>query len=407
MTITIADIRAAAAGFGGEIATTPSVEVPAITDLAGTRVVLKLENLQHSGSFKARGAHNKLRGVTAAGVIACSAGNHAQGVAYFAQRLGRAATIVMPQGTAFTKVQRTEAMGARVIIHGANLSQAQSHAQEIAAAEQLEFIHPYDDPAIIAGQGTVGLEFLDQCPDLDILVVPIGGGGLIAGIAIAAKALNPAITIIGVQVAAYPSMAEKVFPDRTRAAGHQTSSTLADGIAVKTPGGLTAPVIAAHVDQIIVVDETAVENAVDALATLGNIVAEGAGAVPIAALLTKPQVFAGRCVGCVISGGNIDRRILASVLLRGLARAGRMVRLRVLIEDRPGALARVTAEIAATGADVVELSHQRLFYDISVKQAELDVVLETRDPGHGARIIDHLASAGFSAELLSYGTGGQ
>lgn len=406
MTISVAHIRAAAAAFGDEIITTPSVIIPALSELVGTHLALKLENLQHSGSFKARGAFNKLREVTAAGVVACSAGNHAQGVAYFARRLGHSATIVMPEGTPFTKIQRTEALGARVILHGATLDEAQVHAQAIAAAEHLAFVHPYDDPAIIAGQGTAALEFLDQYPDLDTIVVPIGGGGLIAGVAIAAKAINPQITIIGVEVEAYPSMAQKVFA--APAVDHQVPpSTLAEGIAVKAPGALTAPIVAAHVDEIVLVGETAVENAVDVLVTRGHIVAEGAGAAPLAALFTRPELFAGRRVGCIISGGNIDRRILASVLLRGLARAGRMIRLRVLIEDRPGALARVTAEIAAAGADVVELNHQRLFYDISVKQAELDVVLETRDSGHGERIIDHLAAAGFTAELLSYRAGDQ
>ncbi len=404
LAVDLADIRAAAVAIDGEVIATPTLSIPALDECAGAKLYLKLENLQHTGSFKARGAANKLRTLSpqarTAGIVACSAGNHAQGVAFFAQRLGIPATIVMPMATPFTKVERTQALGAKVVLHGENLSDSAEHARTLEQEEDLTFIHPYDDPLIVAGQGTAGLELIEAAAGLEAVIVPIGGGGLIAGIATALKALQPQIEIIGVEAALYPSMYQAIHHQPPTSHG----VTLAEGIAVKSPGRVTRPIIEALVDDIVLVGEPSLETAVQTMADAARMVVEGAGAAGLAAVLDAPERFAGRRIGLLVSGGNIDRRLLASVLLRGLAREGRMIRVRVLIDDRPGALAQITARIAEAGGDIIEIIHQRLFFDLSVKQADLDIVIETRGGSHADEIIARLQQAGYPTRRLSFRT---
>lgn len=400
MTISLKDIEAAATVLRGSVVHTPITLSPGLSRIAGSNLYLKLENLQHTGSFKVRGALNKLSSLPregAAGVVACSAGNHGQGVAYFANRLGFPSTVVMPMDTPFTKVERTERYGAKVVLEGETLADAQAFTHELATQENLTFIHPYDDPLVIAGQGTIGLEMLADLPQLDTIVVPIGGGGLIAGIATAAKAMKPDIRIIGVEAASYPSMHDTLEGREVTAGG----ATLAEGIAVKMPGTNTLPIIRELVDRIILVDELAIENAVELMADTGRLVVEGAGAVALAAVLAEPDLFRDRVTGLVVSGGNIDMRLLASVLLRGLVRGGQLVRLRVQITDAPGNLARVTHIIGEAGGNIVEIVHQRLFYDVPVKQTDIDVVIETRNASHTAEIKGKLELAGWPTLTLS------
>ncbi|MBU0726736.1 MAG: threonine ammonia-lyase [Alphaproteobacteria bacterium] len=404
MTVSLADIEKAAAVLAGKIVRTPLVPAVGLADDWGVDLHLKLENLQRAGSFKTRGAYVMMSRlppeVSHTGVIAMSAGNHAQGVAYSARQLGIPATIVMPEQTPFTKVERTRRYGARVILKGETLGECAAHAEEIAAREKLVFVHPYDDPDIIAGQGTIGLEMLADMPDLEVLVVPIGGGGLIGGIATAAKALNPAIEIIGVEASLYPSMHEAINNLPASSAGQ----TLAEGIAVKQPGVLNREIVARLVDDIILVDESAIERAVQLLIEDQKLVAEGAGAAGIAAIMTNLERFRGRKVGTVICGGNIDSRLLSSVLLRGLARDGKLVRIRCEISDSPGVLAKIAGLIGQCGGNIVEIYHQRLFYNVPVKLAELDAVIETRTPEHAREIMDALTSAGIPTKLLGGAT---
>jgi len=334
-----------------------------------------------------------------AGVIAMSAGNHAQGVAYHAGRLGIPATIVMPEGTPFTKIDRTEAFGAAVLLKGDGLAAARQAAEAIAGARGLVFIHPYDDPAIVAGQGTIALELLADRPDLDTILVPIGGGGLISGIAVAAKALKPAIEIVGVQSTLYPSMHRLL---RGEAPGEPAvGATLAEGIAVKDPGVLTRRIVAELVADILLVDEAMLENAVGTLLERQRLVVEGAGAAGLAALLASPQRFSGRRIAIVVSGGNIDARLLASILMRGLVREGRLVWLRADLPDLPGALSRVAGIVGEHAGNIVEVHHQRLFHDISVRRAELDLVVETQNRRHVETLIKALNEAGFPTRLLA------
>ena len=401
MAVTIDDIRATAERLAGQVVATPTVRSAALSDLHGAEVYLKLETLQRTGSFKDRGALAKLLSLdaaqAAAGVIAVSAGNHAQGVAWHASRLGIPATIVMPTGTPFNKIRRTEAFGATVLLHGEDVGAAEPHAHEIAESKALNFVHPYDDPAIIAGQGTVALEMLAAQPDLDALIVPVGGGGLISGIAIAAKAIRPEIEIVGVEAAMYPSVRAALSGGPAATGGH----TLAEGIAVKSPGVLTLEIVREHVDDILLVDEPALEAAVVTMMETAKVMAEGAGAAPLAALDAMNERFAGRRVGLIVSGANIDSRLLASLLMRGLARAGQLARLRILVPDEPGHLARVASEISGTGANIVEVYHQRMFHDIPAKETELDVVVETRDADHIRELLEKLAESGFKARQLS------
>lgn len=403
MTVTFEDIQDAARQLEGRVVRTPSLSSAVLSELAGADIVLKLETLQITGSFKPRGAYIKLASLSAKdrkrGILAASAGNHAQGVAYHARELGIPATIYMPEATPFSKVGRTEALGAKVVLEGEGLAEAREAALRQGEAEGQAFIHPYDDEKIIAGQGTVGLELLTDFPDLDVLVVPIGGGGLIAGTALAAKALKPDIEVVGVEAALFPSMSHALRgADSAPASGG--GQTIADGIAVKVPGELTQPIIAGHVGDILLADETALERAVQTYLVEQRLVVEGAGAASLAAVLENRDRFAGQKVGLVVSGGNIDSRLLSSVLMRGLIREGRIVRLRVEITDAPGVLSKVSGLIGDCGGNIVEVYHQRLFYDVPVKQAEVDVVLETVDSAHVSEIIDKLENGGFRVRLL-------
>jgi threonine dehydratase len=401
--VTIADIRGAAAAIAGAVGQTPTIRAASLSEMTGCEVLLKLETLHPTGSFKERGALNKLLSLDPAerraGVVAMSAGNHAQGVAYHARRLGIPATIVMPQGTPFTKIDRTEALGAKVLLRGDNLTDARQAADALARERGLVLVHPYDDPAVIAGQGTIALEMLAEHPGLQALIVPVGGGGLISGIAVAAKALSPDIEIIGVQSALYPSMYRVL---RGIDPGLPIEgTTLAEGIAVKEPGELTRQIVKALVGAVHLVTERQLEGAVELLIERNKLVVEGAGAAGVAALLADPERFRGRQVGIVLTGGNIDARLLASLLMRGLVRGGRFVRLRAELPDMPGVLSRVAGVIGGLGGNIVEVHHQRLFHDTSVKRAELDVVVETQNRRHVATIVDALVAAGFPTRLLS------
>ncbi|MCH7931007.1 MAG: threonine ammonia-lyase [Proteobacteria bacterium] len=400
MTVTLDDIKAAAATIEGEVVKTPTTHSRTLSEITGAEVFLKFENLQYTGSFKDRGALVKLKSLTpdeqAAGVIAMSAGNHAQAVAYHAQRLGIAATIVMPDGTPQVKAQNTLRFGARVVFEGETIDEAAIRARAMAEEENLVFVHPYDDEKIIAGQGTVAVEMLEAYPDLDVLVAPIGGGGLIAGNAIAAKGLKPEIEIFGVEAALYPSMYQAINDLPSKAGGR----TIAEGIAVKTVGALTRPIVESLVDEVMVVSEEDLEYGVQLLLEVEKTVAEGAGAAALAALLGHRDRFAGRRVGLIVSGGNIDMRLLSSVILRGLVRDGRIVRMRIEISDTPGTLARITKVIGDADANIIEVYHQRAFSGLPAKNADLDVVLETRDAGHVRDIMAKLTAIGFRCTLL-------
>jgi threonine dehydratase len=396
------DIRHAADTIRSAVDRTPAVPALALNALLGLDIVLKLETLQRTGSFKERGAVNKLAHLSAEerqrGIIAMSAGNHAQAVAYHADRLGIPTTIVMPLGTPFTKIERTAAYGARVLLKGANLSEARQAAFALAEAERLVFVHPYDDPWVIAGQGTLALELLEDFPTLDAIVVPIGGGGMIGGVAIAAKALKPSIQIIGVQSDQFPSMhhALRGLPNPV------PGQTVAEGIGVKEPGRYTRAIVEKLVDDIVLVNENTLERAIEILLTLQKLSTEGAGAAGVAALIQEPERFKGKQVGVVLCGGNIDARLLASILMRGMVRSGRLVRMRAEITDTPGALAKVARIIGDNGGNIVEIFHQRLFSDVPVKLADLDVVCETRDMNHVDEIMTKMAEEGFKTTLLSH-----
>lgn len=398
--VTLTDIQAAAKGLEGRIIATPTVPAPDLSGRLNLDTHLKLENLQYTGSFKPRGALNRLMALDAKarerGVIANSAGNHAQGVAFRARELGIPATIVMPEDTPFTKVERTARFGARVVLQGDGLEAAGEYAQELVEREGLTLIHPYDHPLVVAGQGTVALEMLAAVPDLETLVLPIGGGGLCGGCAVAAKGLRPGIRVVGVQSRTFPSMYNAVKGGQQPVGG----PTLAEGIAIKQPGQVTRPLIERYVDDILVVEEAAIESAVELLCSEAKIVSEGAGAAGVAALLSQPALFTGQRLGVVICGGNVDARVLSSILLRSLVRQGRIVRLRVVVPDVPGMLARATHVIGEQQGNVIEVQHQRLFHDIAVKQTEIDFLIETRDRHHIKNIMSGLNQAGIQCELL-------
>lgn len=402
MTVDLAAIRGAATLLAGRVVRTPTVRAEALSEATGADIRLKLETLQATASFKARGAYVKLAGLDAAartaGVVAASAGNHAQGVAWHARGLGIPATIVMPQGTPLTKVGRTRALGARVIQTGRGLSDAQEHARRLAETQNLTYVHPYDDDDIIRGQGTVALEMLEDAPDLECLVIPVGGGGLIAGVAVAAKALKPEIEIVGVEAALYPAMRLAM---RGEIGSPGQGSTVAEGIAVTQPGERTRPIIRDLVSEIVLVDEAALEQGIYAFLDAQRLVVEGAAAATLAAVTAMPARFADRTVGLVVSGGNIDPLVLSSILLRGLARDGRLARLRIQVADAPGNLARATAVIAEAGGNVIEVEHRRLFWDVPVKMAEVEVTLELEGPEHARAVMDTLAAAGLRARLLA------
>lgn len=405
MTVTAQDIREAARLLDGQIVRTPTLHSRTLSEIAGCGIWLKFENLQYTASFKDRGAYVKLASLDdaarKAGVIAASAGNHAQGVAYHARRLGIPATIVMPAQTPFNKVRQTEHFGARIALHGADLAESYDHALEIAPREGLTVVHPYDDPKIIAGQGTAALEMLEDAPDLDTLVVPIGGGGLIGGMALMASEMKPGIELFGAEAALYPAMKQCLAGEEIRTGG----TTIAEGIAIKRPGEITREIVRRHVSEILLVDEPALEGAVLMLLEIEKSVVEGAGAAALAAVLQHRDRFAGRNAGVVVSGGNIDSRVLSAILMRGLVREGRLVRLRIDIQDQPGVLGSVARLIGEAGGNIVEVYHQRLFHNVPLKQAELDIVVETRDADHVDTILKTLCEAGHPATMLSSATG--
>ncbi|OGA71299.1 MAG: threonine ammonia-lyase [Betaproteobacteria bacterium RIFCSPLOWO2_12_FULL_65_14] len=394
MAVSIEDIRAAAQRISGAVERTPCVHSRTLSRLTGAEVFLKFENLQFTASFKERGALNKLLSLSESerkrGVIAMSAGNHAQAVAYHAARLGIPALIVMPKGSPNTKIKNTQVHGATVVLEGENLFEAGKHARALAARDNLVFVHPYEDPLIIAGQGTTGLEMLEAVPQLEIIVVPVGGGGLISGIATAARSLNEKIQVYGVETRNYPSMYQRLNNLPVECGG----DTIAEGIAVKDVGSIALAIIKALVEEVLVVEEETIERAVVALIEIEKTVAEGAGAAGLAALLQHPARFAGKRVGIPISGGNIDSRVLASVLMRGLVRDGRLVRLRVTMPDISGSLAKVAALIAEAGGNIVEIQHQRIFGTSSVRSPEVEFLIETRDRAHTDALVRALEANG-------------
>jgi threonine dehydratase len=394
------DIEAAAARLNGHVLDTPFVESRTISQLTGCQVYLKFENLQYTASFKERGACNKLSQLSAderaRGVIAMSAGNHAQGVAYHAQRLGIRAVIVMPRFTPGVKVERTRGFGAEVVLHGDTLDASRAHARELAERDGLVFVHPYDDEAIVAGQGTLALEMLREQPDLDTLVIAIGGGGLIAGIATAAKAIRPGIRIVGVQTERFPAMVNAIQGTQLP----QGSSTIAEGIAVGTPGVITEAIVRQKVDELLLVDEGDIEQAIVMLLEIEKTLVEGAGAAGLAALIKHPQRFAGQRVGLVLCGGNIDPMLLASIIERGMVRAGRLARIQVNARDVPGNLARITATVAEAGANIDEVHHQRAFTLLAAQNVAIELVLQTRGREHIAQVIERLRQSGFETTLL-------
>jgi threonine dehydratase len=397
--VTFRDIEAAADVLAGFVKRTNFDRSRTLSDITGASVWLKFENLQFTATFKERGALNRLSALSAderrRGVIAASAGNHAQGVAYHAARLSVPATIFVPVGTPTVKIENTRRHGANVIEGGATLEEAATLAMGHGRKERLTFIHPYDDPMIVAGQGTIVLEMLASVPDLDVLIVPIGGGGLISGMAVAAKTLKPDIEVIGVQAALYPSMYNLIKGQHLPMRG----DTLAEGIAVKAPGRITSEIVRALVDDILLVTEQDVEHALSLLLTIEKSVTEGAGAAGLAAVLANQDRFKGRALGLVLSGGNIDTRLLSGVLTRQLAREGRLSQLRFDIADRPGQLNTVVAVLSQAGANIVEVSHQRIFTDLPAKAVLLEVVIETRDRSHLASTIDALRAANVDVDV--------
>ncbi|WP_028079354.1 threonine ammonia-lyase [Solimonas soli] len=402
--VTFDDVRRAAQMIEGQIVRTPCTRSRVLSQITGAEVWIKFENFQFTASFKERGALNKLLSLSeserAAGVAAMSAGNHAQGVAYHATRLGIKSVIVMPANTPFTKVRNTRELGGEVILHGETLADAQEFLEaELLRKRGMTLVHPYDDPYIVAGQGTVALEMLEQAPELDTLIVPVGGGGLISGMAIAAHGIAPTLRVAGVESMAYPSAYAALQNDPALVKGGQT---IAEGIAVKNIGKLTLAIIREHVAELMRVDEAAIERAIGLLAAIEKVIAEGAGAVGLAALLADPAPFAGRKVGLVVSGGNVDTRLLASVLLRQLVNESRLISLSIDIEDRPGFLARVAGRIGESGGNIIQVHHERLHRG-HAKNATLEVMVEAQDEAHARQIFDDLAAHGF---VVRKGTGG-
>ncbi|MBN8913681.1 MAG: threonine ammonia-lyase [Rhizobiales bacterium] len=404
--VTFDDVKRAAEVIAGAVVRTPCDRSMTLGHDLGAEIWLKFENLQFTGAYKERGALNRLSALTPAerkrGVIAMSAGNHAQGVSYHAGRLGIPATIVMPEGTPAVKAENTKRWGAHVILEGKTLEDAARFARAYGEEHGLVFVHPFNDPLVIAGQGTVALEMLAQAPDIDTLIVPVGGGGLIAGMAIAAKAIKPDIEIIGVEAALYPSMYNVIKGTQMPARG----DTLAEGIAVADPGTLTAEIIGRLVDDIVLVSETDLERATFALLMIEKTVVEGAGAAGLAAVMANRKRWQGRKLGLPLTGGNIDPRLLASVLTRELAREGRLSRLTIDIPDRPGELARVSGVLGQAGANIIEVYHQRVFTDLPAKGTELNLVIETRDKAHLESVLAQLEAKGYRVVVKAAQAGG-
>lgn len=392
------DVQAAAARIAGHVERTPFLHSRTLSELHGAELHLKFENLQYTASFKERGALNRLLALPEGtkGVVAMSAGNHAQGVAYHARRLGLDATIVMPAGTPFMKIDNTERLGARVVLAGEGVDEAAAQAHALEQDEGLVFIHPFDDPLIVAGTGTIALEMLADEPNLDVLIVPIGGGGLISGVALTAKALRPEIRVLGVQTDLYPGVQHR----RAGLGAPPGGPTIAEGIAVKMPGALNMELIDRFVDEVLLVDEAAIEAAVLQLIEIEKTVVEGAAAVGLAAIARWPDRFRGKHVGMVLSGGNIDSRLLSGVIQRGLARTERLVRLRVGVPDAPGRLAQLAAVIGEARGNVVDVVHQRAFSQLTARQADIDFTIETRNDRHAGAIVAALSDAGFTVTRL-------
>ena len=395
MTLSLDDIKAAATRVAGHIERTPCRRSRTLSEITGAEVWVKFENLQFTASYKERGALNKLLKLSAdektRGVIAASAGNHAQGLAYHGQRLGVPVTIVMPKGTPFVKMQQTRDYGASVVIDGDDYDSANEHALRLRDERGLVFVHPFDDEDVMAGQGGVALEMLEDAPDLEILPVPIGGGGLISGVATAAKALKPDIRVIGVEPAMYPSFTARMRGFNAPCGGQ----TIAEGIAVKDVGKLTYQVARPLIEDVLLLEEPFFERAVALYCNVEKTIAEGAGAASLGALLAFPERFRGKKCGLIITGGNIDPRLLASVLTRELVRAQRLVSLRIVGDDRPGLLGKVSALIGQHGANIIEVAHNRLALDVPAKGAEFDLLIETRDAQHTEEIIDALRAEGY------------
>ena len=393
--ITFADIQAAAQRIAPHVLNTPCVESKTLSEITGAQVFLKFENLQFTASFKERGACNKLSQLPpeTKGVVAMSAGNHAQGVAHHARRLGLRAVIVMPQFTPGVKVENTRRLGAEVILHGDTLDEARSYAYKIAKEQSLTLVHPYDDAHIVAGQGTTALEMLQAVPDLDVLIVAIGGGGLMSGMAVAAKALKPGIELIGVQTERFPAMYNAI----NGATLPQGASTIAEGIAVPTPGDIPMALIKQHVKDIVLVDEGEIEHAIVMLLEIEKTLVEGAGAAGLAALFKYKERFAGKKVGLVLCGGNLDPLLLASIIERGMVKSGRLARIRVGARDVPGSLARITATVAQAGANINEVQHQRAFTLQAAQNVDIELVIQARGHEHVAQVIAALVAQGMSA----------
>ncbi len=398
---TIDDIRSAARRIEGAVIHTPMLMSRTFSEIVGAEVWFKFENLQFTAAYKERGALNKLLQLSdeerSRGVIAASAGNHAQAVAYHGKRLGIPVTIVMPEATPTVKVSQTAGHGARVILHGAMFDDAHARACELAAKDGYVFVHPFDDPQVIAGQGTVALEMLEAVPDLDTLVIPVGGGGLMSGVGTAARALKPDIALIGVEAELYPSMKCAIEGCNLPLGG----DTLAEGIAVKQPGELTSRMLKELDVEVVLVSERDIERAVAMLVAIEKSVVEGAGAAGLAAMLADSKRFAGRKVGTVLCGGNIDTHLLANVLVRDLVRSGRISRLRIAAQDRPGALAAITAQFEAAGVNIIEINHSRIFTRLPAKDTVIEVESEARDPKAMEDVIERLESAGFHVERAS------
>ncbi len=399
-TLSLSDIEAAAERIRGHVERTPCLRSRPLSKLTGADVWVKYENLHFTASFKERGARNRLSQMTpeekARGVVAASAGNHASALAYHGQLLGIPVTIVMPHGTPFVKVEKTESFGATVVIEGAGFDDATAHAHRLRDEKGHIFVSAFDDIGIVTGQGTCGLEFLADAPDLDVMVVPIGGGGLIAGVATAAKAIKPDIEVIGVEAAMYPSFAARRRGERATKAGGQT---IAEGIAIKAVGDIPFAIADPLVDDVLVVDEEDFEKAVAFYATVGKTVAEGAGAGGLAAMLRFPDRFRGRKVGLILAGGNIDPRMLCSVLQREMIREHRMVTYRIVADDRPGVLASITGVIGALGGNIIDVVHNRLALDVPAKGAEYDIMIETRDDDHAEEIATGLRGKGYAVRM--------
>jgi threonine dehydratase len=403
VTITLTDIERARRVLSGQVLRTPMLPAPKLSALTGAEVFVKYENLQVTNSFKERGALVRLTALSAderqRGIIAMSAGNHAQAVAYHAARLDIPATIVMPVTTPLVKVAATRSHGAEVVLEGETIADSQVACEKLMRERQLTLVHPYDDPLIVAGQGTIALEMLEDVPDLDVLAIPIGGGGLISGNAVAARAIKPDVEIIGAEAALYPSMWNALTGEHRDIGG----PTLAEGIAVKNVGKLTLPIIRELVSEIVLVDEAQLERSVNAYLTLQKTMAEGAGAAGLAAMLAKPERFAGKRVGLILCGGNIDPRILASIMVRELEREQHIVSFRLIIPDRPGMLGQIATRLGELGANILEVEHKRLFLDVPAKGTSLDVTVETRDAGHARDILAAFTADGYIVQPIRSG----